>query len=63
MKQYYTHQEIINKTGLKPFNIDYLVRNRIIPCITKGKGITRLFPIEALEIIIARQKKINPESK
>jgi len=40
--------------NLRPFDIDYLVRNRIIPCIKSGRGNPRKFPPEAVKIIQQR---------
>jgi len=39
---------------LKAYDVDYLVRNKIIPCIKSGRGNPRKFPPEAVEVIRKR---------
>lgn len=56
--RHYTQNELSKLTGLKNSQLDYLVREKIIPCIVYGKSILRKFPPEAIEIIKARLGKL-----
>lgn len=57
-KQILTINELLELfPTLKPYDLDYLVRNRIIPCIQFGKGIPRKFTSESVKIIKARLEK------
>jgi len=46
-----TTNQLCKATGLKPYTIDYLVRNDIITCIKNGKGRQRLFPQKVIDEI------------
>jgi len=58
-KKLLSQKELQDMTGLKNAAIDYLVREKIIPCVRLGRSIPRQFPPEAVEIIKARQEKLN----
>jgi len=59
-KQFLSTNAILDQfPTLRAYDIDYLVRNRIIPCIKSGRGNPRLFPPEAVDIIKARLAKLN----
>ena len=57
MKNTLTQNELVKATGLKQSQVDYLVKNEIIPCIRKGSGCKRIFQIEVIEIIKNWQNK------
>lgn len=58
-KQFLTINDLLKLfPTLKAYDLDYLVRNRIIPCVQRGKGYPRKFTSEAVKIIEARLKKI-----
>ena len=46
-----TQNEVLIKTGLKMYQLDYLIRLGEIPVIQYGKGMSRLFPSESVEKI------------
>lgn len=48
----YTSSEILSMTGLKPYQLDYIVRVGEIPVIKSGKANPRLFPVDALDEIL-----------
>lgn len=50
-KIYLSQKELAKKTGLKHSQIDYLVRENIIPCNQYGKAIPRKYPINVLGIV------------
>ena len=54
----YTQKELIQLTGLKNSQINYLVAEQIIPCIKHGARFPRKFPEKALQIIKERQKHL-----
>lgn len=45
---------------LRPSQLDYLVRERIITCIRNGRGKPRLFPPEAAKQIKSYLSRVNP---
>lgn len=49
--KYLTKNEIIEETGLKYYQLDYLVRSNQVPVIMRGSGRRRLYPPKALKII------------
>ncbi|MBL7067504.1 MAG: hypothetical protein ISS29_06570 [Candidatus Marinimicrobia bacterium] len=59
MEKYLSQKKLCKLTGLKNSQIDYLVRDEIIPCFRFGKRVQRQFPKEAIEIIKKRQEKLN----
>ena len=61
MKKIYTSTEVLKATNIKPSQLAYLTREGIIPCHRRGKGISVLYPIEAIKIITARQKAVNDQ--
>lgn len=58
MKNYLTQRELIKATGLRYYQIEYLIKTEIIPVVLRGKGLPRLFPLKAVEIIKARQENL-----
>jgi len=57
-EQYFSTNEILKKfPQLRVYHIDYLVRNKKIPCLQSGKGHPRKFPNEAIEILRKWQEK------
>ncbi len=57
-KEFYTARELTEMFNLKPSHINYLKIEGIIPSIRRGQGYPALFPPEAIEIIKARQKRL-----
>jgi len=57
--EYINQKELRRVTGLRNSQIDYLVREEIIPCIKNGRSVPRKFPLEAVEIIKAKLQKLN----
>lgn len=65
--------ELMNKTtltiadikkhfpGLRPSQLDYMVRERIVSCIRSGRGRPRLFPPEAVKQIESFLSQVNPQ--
>ncbi|MBU4444551.1 hypothetical protein KJ656_05645 [bacterium] len=58
-KKTLSQKELQELTGLKHAAIDYLVREKIIPCVRLGRSIPRQFPLEAVKIIKVRLAKLN----
>jgi len=58
-KEYLTKDEILDKTGIKYYKLDYLVRSGQVPVIKRGSGKKRLYPPEALEIVLEHKENIN----
>ncbi|MHA1877175.1 MAG: hypothetical protein ACTSUC_12100 [Promethearchaeota archaeon] len=58
MTNYLTQRELIKATGLRYYQIEYLIKTEIIPVVLRGKGLPRLFPPEAIEIIRKRQERM-----
>lgn len=59
MKKLLTSTEVLKRINLKPSQLAYLTREGIIPSHRRGKGISVLYPIEAIEIIKSRQNAVN----
>ena len=57
-KKYLTQKKLVEITGVKNSQINYLVQEGIIPCKRFGSSIFRQFPPEALQIIQKRQKRL-----
>jgi len=57
-KKLLSQKELHDMTGLKNAAIDYLVREKIIPCVRLGRSIPRQFPPEAVKIIRERKKRL-----
>lgn len=65
-KHWLTQKELLQKTGIKFYKLDYLVKTGDIPVIQKGSGNLRQFPDEAVRIIkvrLARRGKRSNVSK
>jgi len=62
-KKYLTQSEVLKATGIKFYQLEYLIKLAIVPVIQKGSGNLRQFPVEAVEIIRKRleRTKINSE--
>jgi hypothetical protein len=54
----YSQKEVLEKTGIKCYQLEYLIRTKKIPVIRKGKGIPREFPEEAIKIIKERVNRL-----
>jgi len=61
MEKYFSQNDLCSLTGLRNSQIDYLVREGILPCIRYGKSSPRRFPVEALKILKKRLHK--PDDK
>jgi len=59
MEKYLSQKKLCELTGLKNSQIDYLVREKIIPCVRLGRSIPRQFPPESVEVIRKRLAKLN----
>jgi len=46
-----TQKEILQKTGIKFYRLEYLIKTGIVLVIQKGRGIPRQFPPDSVSII------------
>jgi len=50
-RRFLTQKELLQKTGIKFYKLEYLIKTGIVPVIQKGRGTPRQFPIDAISII------------
>ena len=51
MKNHLTQKEVLEKTGLKFYQLEYLIKKGKVPVIQSGSGVPRKYPFESLTII------------
>jgi len=59
MDKYLSQKEVIEMTGIRFYQLEYLIKKGEISVIQNGSGNPRLFPLESVEIIQRRLLKIN----
>ena len=61
MDKYLNQKEVIEMTGIRFYQLEYLIKKGEISVIQLGSGNPRKFPPETIEIIKARLAKLNVE--
>ncbi|MFH1212887.1 MAG: hypothetical protein V1681_02270 [Candidatus Neomarinimicrobiota bacterium] len=50
-QRFLTQKEILQKTGVKFYRLEYFIKSGIVPVIQKGRGNPRQFPPDSVSII------------
>ena len=58
MDNYLSQKEVIERTGIRFYQLEYLIKKGDLPVIQNGSGIPRKFPLAVVEIIQERLNKI-----
>ena len=51
MKKYLTQKELLEKTGIQFYQLEYLIKKGEVPVIKSGSGVPRKYPVESLKLI------------